>query len=82
MSKSLIIALAGNPNSGKTTLFNTLTGGNPYLLSACRFSNGRGGLLNLDTYSPGGLGLPTLPDLQAGSDQGEEKKGKGRICLI
>ena len=24
--KKIVIALAGNPNSGKTTLFNTLTG--------------------------------------------------------
>ena len=26
-----IIALAGNPNSGKTTLFNSLTGANQYV---------------------------------------------------
>ena len=28
---NLRIALAGNPNSGKTTLFNTLTGSNQYV---------------------------------------------------
>ena len=28
---SMKIALAGNPNSGKTTLFNDLTGGNQYV---------------------------------------------------
>ena len=29
--KNLVIALAGNPNSGKTTLFNQLTGANQYV---------------------------------------------------
>ena len=28
---ALTIALAGNPNSGKTTLFNNLTGANQYV---------------------------------------------------
>ena len=29
MEKQIKIALAGNPNCGKTTLFNNLTGSNP-----------------------------------------------------
>lgn len=31
MKKNIRIALTGNPNSGKTTLFNALTGANQYV---------------------------------------------------
>ena len=51
---SIKIALAGNPNSGKTTLFNSLTGSNQYVGNwpgVTVEKKGRGGFRGTETSS-------------------------------
>ena len=60
----ICIALAGNPNSGKTTLFNSLTGSNQFVGNwpgvTVEKKEGK-----LRKHDGGGSGCPELPDQRA-----------------
>jgi ferrous iron transport protein B len=66
--KNIVVALAGNPNSGKTTIFNNLTGANQHVGNFPGVTvEKKEGYLNFDSYRIKFVDLPGTYSLSAGS---------------
>jgi len=67
-TKHITVALAGNPNSGKTTIFNNLTGANQHVGNFPGVTvEKKEGYLNYDGYNIKFVDLPGTYSLSAGS---------------